>query len=47
MKKLYFLAVALLATTFVMAQCNGRYQTEIFTSTDVATVNYSDVYFDS
>ena len=44
MKKLYFLAVALLATTFVMAQCNGRYQTEIFTSTDVATVNYSDVY---
>ena len=44
MKKVYFLAVALLATTFVMAQCNGRYQTEIFTSTDVATINYSDVY---
>ena len=27
-----------------MAQCNGRYQTEIFSNTDVATVDYSDVY---
>ena len=44
MKKLYFLATALLATAFVMAQCNGRYQTEIFSNTNVATVDYSDVY---
>ena len=44
MKKLYFLAIALLATAFAMAQCNGRYQTEIFSNTNVATVDYSDVY---
>ena len=44
MKKLYFLAVAFLATTFAIAQCNGRYQTEIFSNTNVATVDYSDVY---
>ena len=28
------------------AQCNGRYQTEIFTSVNVTTINYSDVYND-
>ena len=36
-----------LATTFAIAQCNGRYQTEIFTNVSVSTVNYSDVYLDS
>ena len=44
MKKLYFLAVTFLLTTFAIAQCNGRYQTEIFSNTNVATVDYSDVY---
>ena len=47
MKKLYFLAVAFLATAFAMAQCNGRYQTEIFNSMNKITVNYSDVYTNS
>ena len=47
MKKLYFLAIALLETTFVIAQCNGRYQAEIFTNVSVSTVNYSDVYLNS
>ncbi|MBC8266617.1 MAG: alpha/beta hydrolase [Flavobacteriales bacterium] len=44
MKKLSTLLVLTLISAFTFAQCNGRYQTEIFTSTDVTTVNYSDVY---
>ena len=42
MKKGYFLAVAFLVTTFAMAQCNGRYQTEIFSNTNVSNA-YKDV----
>jgi len=41
----------ILSTVFVFyttySQCNGRYQTEIFSSVSVATVNYSDVYTDA
>ena len=41
----------LLALTFIsaltLAQCNGRYQTEIFSSVTKTTVNYSDVYNDN
>ena len=33
-------------TDIIYAQCNGRYQTEIFTSVNVTTINYSDVYND-
>lgn len=44
MKKIYLLAVGIFTCSIIMAQCNGRYQTEIFSSTDVTTVNYSDVY---
>ena len=29
------------------AQCDGRYQSEIFTNTNKVTVNYSDVYLDT
>ena len=32
---------------FNYGQCNGRYQTEIFNTVSVSTVNYSDVYNDS
>ncbi len=32
---------------FSYGQCNGRYQTEIFNTVSVSTVNYSDVYNDS
>ena len=46
MKRLYFLALAIVTSSFIMAQCNGRYQAEIFTSVTTTTVNYSDVYTD-
>ena len=47
MKKVYFLVLGFLATTLAIAQCNGRYQTEIFNSVNTITVNYSDVYTNS
>lgn len=47
MKKIQLLIVAVFTTSFVMAQCNGRYQTEIFTSVNTTTVNYSDAYSDA
>ena len=46
MKRLYFLALAIVTSSFIMAQCNGRYQGDIFTSVTTTTVNYSDVYTD-
>ncbi len=39
--------MAIVSSSFIMAQCNGRYQTEIFTSVTTTTVNYSDVYLNS
>ncbi|MDC0249379.1 alpha/beta hydrolase [Flavobacteriales bacterium] len=47
MKKLYALLLLSLSAAFVFAQCNGRYQTEIFSSITTTTVNYSDVYNDN
>ena len=47
MKKLSTLLALTLITAFAFAQCNGRYQTEIFSSVTVSTVNYSDVYTDN
>jgi hypothetical protein len=47
MKKLSTFLVLTLVTAFVFAQCNGRYQTEIFSSVTKTTVNYSDVYTDN
>jgi len=47
MKKIYFSLACILVASLSMAQCDGRYQTEIFTSvTVVQDVNYSDVYTD-
>lgn len=41
----------ILSTFFIFSntysQCNGRYQTEIFSSVSTTTVNYSDVYTDA
>jgi len=38
MKKIYILAISLMATLHISAQnCNGRYQTDIFTSIDVSS----------
>jgi acetyl esterase/lipase len=47
MKRLYVLILIILFSTITYAQCNGRYQTEIFSSTTKTTVNYSDVYTDN
>ena len=47
MKKIYLILVAVFTTSIIMAQCNGRYQTEIFNSVNKITVNYSDVYTNS
>ena len=38
--------MAIVSSSFIMAQCDGRYQSEIFTSVSDTTVNYSDVYLD-
>jgi len=42
--KLIILVIFLSSLSY--SQCNGRYQTDIFSSVSVATVNYSDVYTD-
>lgn len=47
MKKLYALILLLSLSIITCAQCNGRYQSEIFSSTTKTTVNYSDVYTDN
>ena len=44
MKKLILLLFTLTISHSVFSQCNGRYQTEIFSSVTKTTVNYSDVY---
>jgi len=48
MKKLLLILLLIMTslTDIIYAQCNGRYQTEIFTSVNVTTINYSDVYND-
>ena len=47
MYKILFLNLTLFITNFVFPQCNGRYDTEIFSSVNVSTINYSDVYNDN
>ena len=47
MKKIAILLTLTLISTLTFAQCNGRYQTEIFSSVNVTEVNYSDVYTDN
>lgn len=44
MLKFYYTAFLGALAFFANAQCNGRYQQEIFSSVDVVTENYSDVY---
>ena len=47
LKHCLFLATILFSFTS-SAQCDGRYQAEIFTSTTkISDVNYSDVFFDN
>ena len=47
MKKLAILLSLTFVSNLIFAQCNGRYQTEIFSSVTKTTVNYSDVYTDN
>ena len=47
MRKITTLLLLTLFSAIAFAQCNGRYQTEIFSSVSTTTVNYSDVYTDS
>jgi len=42
----FFILLLLLFIKENTAQCNGRYQNEIFSSVSVSTVNYSDVFTD-
>tara|TARA_Y100000385_G_scaffold237094_1_gene251455 strand:- start:310 stop:1443 length:1134 start_codon:yes stop_codon:yes gene_type:complete len=46
MKNLFLAISCLSFTNLLNAQCEGRYQTEIFSSVNVTTLNYSDVYND-
>ena len=43
MKRILFLVAALL-TVQVIAQCDGRYESEIFSTVSVTEVEYTDVY---
>ena len=47
MKQLATLIILISINSLIFAQCNGRYQTEIFSSVAVNEVNYSDVYTDN
>ena len=44
MKTTFLTFLLLSVSTFVYSQCDGRYQDDIFTDSDVVTVEYSDVY---
>ena len=44
MKKITYTVALLLCSNFLLAQCDGRYQTEIFDQVDVSTVTYSDIH---
>ena len=46
MKKKFLAIILAIISLNNYGQCNGRYQTEIFNSVSVSTVNYSDVYND-
>ena len=46
MRKLFFLLIIIFSSYQVFSQCNGRYETEIFTNVNKITVNYSDVFID-
>jgi len=47
MKNLIFTITFSLIINSAFSQCNGRYDSEIFTSVSKTTVNYSDVYINS
>ena len=47
MKNTLLIISLILITNSLFPQCDGRYESEIFSSVSVTTVNYSDVYNDN
>ena len=47
MKKIFFTSILIFLCTYIYSQCQNRYQSEVFSSVNVTTVNYSDVFFDN
>ena len=47
MKKLSSIIMLILLSKITVSQCDGRYQTEIFTTVSKSTINYSDVYINN
>lgn len=47
MKKIFYVIILFFIYHSAKSQCNNRYQSEIFSSVDVVTVNYSDVFNDN
>ncbi|MAU36696.1 MAG: hypothetical protein CMD14_04925 [Flavobacteriales bacterium] len=47
MKKQILILISILLNNYMLAQCNGRYEIEIFNSVSKTTVNYSDIYNDN
>ena len=45
--KVFLLLSLLFIFNKIFSQCNGRYETEIFSTVSVQTINYSDVYTDT
>ena len=46
-KNLLILALSIITNDILIAQCNDRYQADIFSSVNITTTNYSDVYSDN
>lgn len=47
MKKIILFSLLLIVSTPLFSQCNGRYETEIFSSVTKTTINYSDQFTDN
>lgn len=47
MEKQILILISILLNSHMFAQCNGRYEIEIFNSVNKTTVNYSDIYNDN
>ena len=46
MRKLFLILIIFFCYSQLFSQCDGRYETEIFTNVNKTTVNYSDVFID-
>lgn len=46
-KYILIIMLSIIASNHVNAQCNNRYQTDIFSSVNITTTDYSDIYSDN